>query len=654
MPFKFNPISGQFDLVNAATTPGGSDTQFQYNNGGAFGGASAAGYDDTANRVNIGDQTGTYAFFPTDDTKLEVSNLITSIGTSFSPIDIIKLLDATSVTVNPSADTNSGLGITIYGAKGFNLRTDGNKKFNGGPPIGVTQLNTSLLGAFGQMNYFSTAGSTLDTGMGVLCNSTHGGYGGAASTLIGGTFSATTSDDAGGGAATGSLSLAIGGIFTAGIEDNGVSITSAIAGKFIEPLVLGGSGTITNKTAAWIDGTYSITRSTVASAASITNMAVATSYIEITGSTATAIHGIHADTFAKEIIIYNATNTTVTLKNQSGTEGTAANRIITGTGGDLVIPTGKSVRLYDNQGVSRWIVNSNQVSVASPNESLQFNNAGVFGASTVLWQPSYVSPDTNARPRMWFPDTDYLAFGDGSFSQLGSTAAFADNGAGGLRLTVDSDDLSVTAWDFKNFLLAGIFNLPAMINPLAGVIGPYLYVQDADMTAGQSTIIVAEPTNSIFGANFTIVVADAPNPITFETHNAPLSLINDQTQIAIGDGANGPVGFLGLDLQMDTRLFDTKVLYFGGTIDYDTRAWMQCNNGSGPDYLQIGSMGYTSLGPYQMMTFDLDNNKIGFFQGAPVAQQTFGAATAGATYTATEQAMLQKCYDAFRNFSLAT
>jgi len=35
-------------------TPGGSDTQFQYNNGGAFGGASGLIYDDANNRVGIG------------------------------------------------------------------------------------------------------------------------------------------------------------------------------------------------------------------------------------------------------------------------------------------------------------------------------------------------------------------------------------------------------------------------------------------------------------------------------------------------------------------------------------------------------------------------------------------------------------------------
>ena len=44
--------------------------------------------------------------------------------------------------------------------------------------------------------------------------------------------------------------------------------------------------------------------------------------------------------------------------------------------------------------------------------------------------------------------------------------------------------------------------------------------------------------------------------------------------------------------------------------------------------------------------------KIGFYNAAPVVQQTGGAATAGAAYGATEQAMLQKVYNAMRSYGL--
>ena len=43
---------------------------------------------------------------------------------------------------------------------------------------------------------------------------------------------------------------------------------------------------------------------------------------------------------------------------------------------------------------------------------------------------------------------------------------------------------------------------------------------------------------------------------------------------------------------------------------------------------------------------------LAFFGGTPVARQTGGALTTGATYTANEQTMLQRLWDAVRNFNL--
>lgn len=44
------------------------------------------------------------------------------------------------------------------------------------------------------------------------------------------------------------------------------------------------------------------------------------------------------------------------------------------------------------------------------------------------------------------------------------------------------------------------------------------------------------------------------------------------------------------------------------------------------------------------------SQKLGFFNKTPAAQQTGGSATASGSYTATEQGMLQKAYDALRTF----
>jgi len=48
------------------------------------------------------------------------------------------------------------------------------------------------------------------------------------------------------------------------------------------------------------------------------------------------------------------------------------------------------------------------------------------------------------------------------------------------------------------------------------------------------------------------------------------------------------------------------------------------------------------------------SQKLGFYNKTPVVQPTMGAATAGGTYTSTEQGMLQAVYNAVRNLGLGS
>lgn len=99
----------------------------------------------------------------------------------------------------------------------------------------------------------------------------------------------------------------------------------------------------------------------VASAASITGMACAASITRLTGVTATSLHGITAGKPGQLMIIRNLTSANLTFKNDSGTEGTAANRISTCTGAD-VATTGDSAHLLFYDGTStRWILMGGQV-----------------------------------------------------------------------------------------------------------------------------------------------------------------------------------------------------------------------------------------------------------------------------------------------------
>jgi hypothetical protein len=58
MPYKFNPFTGNLDEVSAGGggggTPGGADTQVQYNNAGSFAGSADLTWDNTAKEFSVG------------------------------------------------------------------------------------------------------------------------------------------------------------------------------------------------------------------------------------------------------------------------------------------------------------------------------------------------------------------------------------------------------------------------------------------------------------------------------------------------------------------------------------------------------------------------------------------------------------------------
>lgn len=101
-------------------------------------------------------------------------------------------------------------------------------------------------------------------------------------------------------------------------------------------------------------GPISPTRTDVASNASITGMASTSSYVYLTGSTATTIHGITAGKDGQILIIVNRTGANMTIANESATETTAANRITTLSGGDFVTTGDGSVMLIYDTVNSRW------------------------------------------------------------------------------------------------------------------------------------------------------------------------------------------------------------------------------------------------------------------------------------------------------------
>ena len=62
MAYKFNPFTGTLDDVGSggggSTSPGGSNTQVQFNDSGAFGGDSGLTFNKTTNLLTVGASTG--------------------------------------------------------------------------------------------------------------------------------------------------------------------------------------------------------------------------------------------------------------------------------------------------------------------------------------------------------------------------------------------------------------------------------------------------------------------------------------------------------------------------------------------------------------------------------------------------------------------
>lgn len=95
----------------------------------------------------------------------------------------------------------------------------------------------------------------------------------------------------------------------------------------------------------------------IATAASIAQLTASKAIVNMTGSTATNIHGILAASTTQVVVIHNGSTAAVTLKHQSGT-ATAADRFDLPEDTDIEILPDASAELFYHLGSSRWKVKS--------------------------------------------------------------------------------------------------------------------------------------------------------------------------------------------------------------------------------------------------------------------------------------------------------
>jgi hypothetical protein len=116
MSYKFNPFTGTLDEVGAgggAATPGGADTQVQFNDGGSFAGDSGLTYDDAAGALTVGGKTVT-----TDAPIINLSQTWNNAATTFTGLKL-------NVTNTASAAGSNLLNLQVGGTSNFTVSSAG-------------------------------------------------------------------------------------------------------------------------------------------------------------------------------------------------------------------------------------------------------------------------------------------------------------------------------------------------------------------------------------------------------------------------------------------------------------------------------------------------------------------------------------------------
>lgn len=115
------------------------------------------------------------------------------------------------------------------------------------------------------------------------------------------------------------------------------------------------AGLKTFEDGAVFEKSISIEKEDVASAATITALSSANSFVKLTGATATELQGILSVSTAVRLVLYNASSATLTVKHQNA-GASAANRIITPDGLDASVEANSSVEFLYDVSDSRWRV----------------------------------------------------------------------------------------------------------------------------------------------------------------------------------------------------------------------------------------------------------------------------------------------------------
>lgn len=202
MSYKFNPFTGTLDEVGAgggAATPGGADTQVQFNDGGALGGDAGLAYDKTTDKLTVGGDIdlGTVGTFsttlqtvtPTANRTVSIPDATGTIGLVNGPTGSIQFNQAgalngtsdfsTTLNWNSATTTFTGLKLNVTDTASaadsnlLDLQVDGVSQFRivpndpgsvgGGSSLGILSRRLNIQNYYGST--FISNGSGASNGL---------------------------------------------------------------------------------------------------------------------------------------------------------------------------------------------------------------------------------------------------------------------------------------------------------------------------------------------------------------------------------------------------------------------------------------------------------------------------------------------------------
>lgn len=192
-----------------------------------------------------------------------------------------------------------------------------------------------------------------------------------------------------------------------------------------------------------------------------------TSYITLTNASLVSLRGIPAGQSGQQLVLKNATGANVGILNEDS-GATAANRILTGTGGNIVISTNSAVRLDYDSNASRWQV------VGSVGGGVVRNGTGTRGTPTDVSAGTTIAVAGLQRSMLYIQGNGghvtmtanpvFTTAGINEFAELivrgrSDTQTVTINNGNGVSLngpiTLGADDTLVLMFDGTNFVEIG-------------------------------------------------------------------------------------------------------------------------------------------------------------------------------------------------------